>query len=75
MTTLTVQTKAQIGRFVRLFVSAVIATGILGQVMTGGWNRTAIVAAIVGALEVAWRSFSPVVPANWAPPAPLPAEG
>lgn len=62
--------KQQAYRFGRLFVVALLATGVLSS---GSYGRDAIVSAVVGALEVAWRQFAPVAPAPApvvAPPAP-----
>lgn len=64
---LSAHAKAQAVRFLRLFVVAFFASGVL---LKSGLGMDAIVSAVVGAVEVAWRQMNPVVPAEPAPPAP-----
>jgi hypothetical protein len=53
--------REQAGRFLRLAVTAFVASGIVPQIVSGTTSRTLVVAAAVGAVEVAWRSMFPVV--------------
>ncbi len=63
---LSAHAKAQALRFARLFIIAFVGSGVL---VAGSWDSHALLAAIVGAVEVAYRQLSQVVPA----PAPAPA--
>ncbi len=62
--------KAQILRFVRLYVVALASTGLL--LRGSSLSRDTIGAAVIGALEVAWRQLNPVAPAIDAPATPAP---
>jgi hypothetical protein len=53
--------KDQVFRFVRLFVMAFGATGVL---TAGSYTKDAIVAAVVSALETAWREVNPTAPTS-----------
>ena len=59
--------KDQLGRFVRIAVVTFLASGVL----TGStYTKDALVAAVVAALEVAWRVVSPTVPVTSTVPPP-----
>lgn len=65
---------AQAGRFVRLAVVALLASGIVDQLLAGTVTRQALVAAIVGAVEVAYRQWGVrVAPVERVVPAALSA--
>lgn len=51
--------RSQASRFVRLFVVALTASGVLDKVLSGGATRTSAIAAVVGAVEVAFRRWRP----------------
>lgn len=66
MPKLSAHLQAQVLRFIRLFVLAFAATGVLASASLG---KDAIVAAAVGALETAWRQINQVAPVAPAVPA------
>lgn len=70
MPKLSAHVEAQVLRFVRLFVVAFVSSGILLRGAALSWD--AVGAAVIGALEVAWRQVSQVAPvaAPVEPPAP-----
>lgn len=51
--------RAQTARFIRLFAAAVVSTGVFDQLLKGGFTRTTVIGAAVGAFEVAFRKFIP----------------
>ncbi len=70
MPKLSAHLEAQILRFVRLFVVAILSTGVLLKGSALSWD--ALGAAVIAALEVAWRQLNPVAPAVEAPAPPAP---
>jgi len=62
------QAEAQAVRFVRLFAAALLAQIIalmsVSHITTWRAGVSLVVSAVVGALEVAWRQFFPVVRAD-----------
>ncbi len=51
--------KTQLFRFVRVTVMTFLATGVL---TSGSYNKDAVIAAVVAALEVGWRVLFPADP-------------
>ena len=67
--TVSAHARAQAFRFLRLF----LATGVVSDVTTGNLSKSAIMAAIVAALETTVRQFvkvAPPAPAVIVPPQP-----
>lgn len=56
--------KTQLVRFARIAVVTFFAGGVF---TASGYNKDALVAAAVGALEVAWRAVFPADPAPTTP--------
>ena len=51
--------RSQVGRFVRLAGATLLASGVVGALVHGTATRTSVVAALVGAVEVAFRQVVP----------------
>jgi hypothetical protein len=54
--------RVQLARFARIFGLTLLASGIVDRVLAGDAHRTAVVAAVVGAIEVAVRMVWPATP-------------
>lgn len=53
---------SQLGRFARLTATAFIASGVIPTFVSGSGNRQVLIAAVVGAVEVAYRAMRPTLP-------------
>ena len=71
---MTTQRKAQVGRWIRIIIMAAMSTGLISA-FAKGTTRDVLIPLVIATAEVVWRAAYPTVPANWAPPAPPPAEG